>query len=298
MNLPITIASVFIVASVALDQGQADVIDCTITGNSSKCTFDPSQLNLGWDSAFPVFDTNGEIFECDAVVTQNGWYGEQCTGNAKDANFITSKDQNGLSKVFGSLRISTDICSIQPNANGTEGMLCTPETEFPPEQDGLEPPDDGDEEYEGYVRNLHVGFDPTISEGGAENIHGRLLYDDSGTNIDVMVVWTNDAECANSKLPRGCTLTAITESNMRGLIDLAVSETNTAFSQSGILSSLRLVYAYRDPTYAEPTTFDEALGNLRSTSDGKLDSVHTLRSLYGADLVQMIVGTYSRKTTP
>jgi hypothetical protein len=99
-----------------------------------------------------------------------------------------------------------------------------------------------------------------------------------------------------NKLPSGCTLTATTESNIRGVIDLAVAEGNTALQLSGILSSIRLVHAYRHPVYEEVTPDDMLIvaeADLRGNRDGKLDDVHVKRALYGADLVQMLVSTSS-----
>jgi hypothetical protein len=277
---------------------------CTIDGNNfSKCTFDGYQLtvNLGLESSLHLVSNSGEIVECNILSTKNGWHGEQCGGNAHDANFIRRKDHNGIDKIFGSIRIGTDVCSIKPDAVGVEKMACTPERDFPPPGDAVKPPVNSNEEYDAHVRKLHVGFDPMHAIGGATDHQGRLLYDDSGSNIDVMVVWTTDAECKNSFLPVGCTLTATTESNMRGVIDLLVAEANTAFSLSGMLSSLRLVHAYRDSTYVEPPknadvnspneTLLVAIRELANPTDGKLDKVHELRTLYGADMVQLIIGT-------
>lgn len=82
---------------------------------------------------------------------------------------------------------------------------------------------------------------------------------------------------------------------MRGLIQLAIAETNTAFELSGIATQIRLVHAYRDLEFIEDTTPDamsNALDSLRSKTDGVLDSVHAKRALYGADIVNMIVGMY------
>ncbi len=78
---------------------------------------------------------------------------------------------------------------------------------------------------------------------------------------------------------------------MRGLIDLAVAETNTAFALSGVTSQLRLIHAYREPNYKEDVSnaFGAALSSIRSNTDGVLDEVHTMRNTYGADIVAMII---------
>jgi hypothetical protein len=119
----------------------------------------------------------------------------------------------------------------------------------------------------------------------------RKLFDDSGNNIDIMVVWTKLAECSNAGLPSGCTVTESTENMIRGIIDLAIAETNTAFALSGIFTSLRLVHAYRDPNYVEGDDLYTSLTHITTPDDGYMDSVHRKRILYGADAVQLISGT-------
>ncbi len=106
-----------------------------------------------------------------------------------------------------------------------------------------------------------------------------------------MVVWTKKAECAKSGLGAGCSLSAVTENNMRGLIDLAIAETNTAYDSSGVTAQLRLVHAYRDPNYVESASnaFGMALGSITSTNDGIMDDVHDKRDTYSADIVAMII---------
>ena len=151
------------------------------------------------------------------------------------------------------------------------------------------------------VRDLKFEYTSAVNKtdamhsirGRAIHGEGRRLYDDSGANIDVLVVWTRQAECRINKLAWPCIPTPYTESIVRGRVDLAITETNNAFVMSGVSTSLRLVHAYRDPVYIEPTSnvFNTVLVNLQSKIDGKLDSVHAKRTLYGADTVSMIIGT-------
>ena len=135
-----------------------------------------------------------------------------------------------------------------------------------------------------------VNLTAPTTHGSSSHQH-RDLVDDLGGTIDVLVVWTKKAECRKSGLTAGCTLTATTENNIRGLIDLAVAETNTAYDLSGVTTQLRLVYAYRDPNYVEATTnaFNVALSSITSTNDGVMDDVHIKRNSYGADIVAMII---------
>jgi hypothetical protein len=132
--------------------------------------------------------------------------------------------------------------------------------------------------------NLRFGFKPSSVRANSD---GRRLYDDLGSNIDIMVVWTMAAECGMSGLAYPCTFTANTELKMLGEINLAVAVTNTAFVESGISSQLRLVHAYRHPTYIEvdPGRNGAALTTLQQDA-----SVRTQRFLYGADLVSTVIG--------
>lgn len=107
------------------------------------------------------------------------------------------------------------------------------------------------------------------------------------TEIDILVVWTANAECRHSGYARGCTHTATTEQNVRLLINLAISETNVAFNESGVFIKLNLVSANR-VNYSETSTsaFNNALNDI---TNGKIDNVHGDRTKYGADMVAMII---------
>ncbi len=101
---------------------------------------------------------------------------------------------------------------------------------------------------------------------------------DSGALIDVMVVYTGTARSA-----QGGT------ANMENLISLAIAETNTGYLNSGINHRMRLVHT-EEVSYSESDfDWETALYRLQGKTDGYVDNVHTLRDLYGADLVVMIV---------
>lgn len=110
--------------------------------------------------------------------------------------------------------------------------------------------------------------------------------DDSGNYIDVMVVWTLSAECNLSGLGDGCTVSTSTETAMTTLINLAISESNDAYSASDINTQLRLVCAYRHPDYVE-TSFEGSLNDI--TFNDALSDVREARELNGADAVAFII---------
>lgn len=100
--------------------------------------------------------------------------------------------------------------------------------------------------------------------------------DNLNPTINVMVVYTDDARVASGST------TAI-----QNLVNLAVSETNTGYANSGVNQRISLVYK-GEVSYAESGNISTDLGRLRSTSDGHVDTVHSLRNTYAADLVAMV----------
>ena len=87
-------------------------------------------------------------------------------------------------------------------------------------------PDEADpEDVGGGVVDLTVGVDDLNrralrgGDAGANKEDGprRRLFDD-GSELDVLVLWTEFAECKNSGLARGCAPTATTEANIRNRI--------------------------------------------------------------------------------
>ena len=99
---------------------------------------------------------------------------------------------------------------------------------------------------------------------------------DDGSLIDVLVVYTPAARIA-----QGGT------SSIEALIDLGISETNQAYTNSGVVQRLRLVRK-EETAYTESGSMSTDLGRLQNPSDGFLDSVQTLRNTYSADIVQLV----------
>ncbi|MCP5052544.1 MAG: hypothetical protein GY940_35575 [bacterium] len=101
---------------------------------------------------------------------------------------------------------------------------------------------------------------------------------DSGSSIDVLVVYTETARLAVG----GTTA-------MENLIALAVQETNNGYADSGVTQRLNLVHT-AEVSYSEASfNYSTALDRLQRTGDGHMDDVHTLRNTYGADEVVLLV---------
>jgi hypothetical protein len=117
--------------------------------------------------------------------------------------------------------------------------------------------------------------------------------------ISLLIVWTRQSECRNYNLTADCTPNEDTEDHIRALIDASIAESNAAYTLSDIPIQLKLVHAYRHPTFEEETLlegdkfkvgpFGVALERLAVPWDGHLDDVHELRRKYNADMVSMVI---------
>jgi hypothetical protein len=184
------------------------------------------------------------------------------------------------------------ICHISPNCQGEYiEVIRTKTKEFPNE---AKPRNDGLVVEAGrgrFLRGAKEGQennDITLSEQGSSRHHS----DDDGGNLDVMVVWTKKEECLKSEYTATCSVDITTETNMIGLVKLAVAETIAAYEFSGINTTLRLVHAYREPFYVETSSdpFGDALDHITFTDDGKMEDVNSKREIFGADIVALIIG--------
>ncbi|MEQ8886809.1 MAG: M12 family metallo-peptidase [Sandaracinaceae bacterium] len=101
---------------------------------------------------------------------------------------------------------------------------------------------------------------------------------DADVEVDVLVVYS--AEAAHA---------AGSESALRATVELAVTEANRAFDESGVAG--RVALAGFEPVEYDETGFDfeRALRELSTPGDGQLDDVQELRDAYGADHVVFVI---------
>ncbi|MBN2353081.1 MAG: hypothetical protein JXD23_10970 [Spirochaetales bacterium] len=100
---------------------------------------------------------------------------------------------------------------------------------------------------------------------------------DPATNIDVMIVYTADAETG-----------AGGQDAMEAFIYECIYVANLSYQNSNINQRLNLVH-FEEVTYTETSDANTDLTRLQNTADGYLDNVHTLRNTYSADMVTLLV---------
>ena len=225
--------------------------------------------------------------------TGKTWKGEDEHGQTM--TLLRSGGRDGTDDVLvGSILDPKEkvVHQIRRNADGTTVIASTPAGDFPPEKDGIHL--DGNI----FDNNRKLSVEESIKgsfRGIASSSSSSTRKLQTGPSIiRVLVPWTEAAECAASGLSSGCVVSPTTENTMEALVQLAIEETNDAYTLSGITAQLVLAHAYRDPdNYVEYAgtrdPFTNALYDLQGTSDGKLDAAHTLRETYGADVVALLI---------
>lgn len=116
-----------------------------------------------------------------------------------------------------------------------------------------------------------------VEPGSADSFPTPLAgAKDSGNEIDLMVLYTGVVRASQGGA-----------GNIRRLIQLGVSETNTAMSRSAVGTRLKLVHM-QEVGYSEAGDIRAHLRHLTDPNDGILDQIHQLRDQYGADLVKLV----------
>jgi len=133
--------------------------------------------------------------------------------------------------------------------------------------------------YEPFEEHLPLPVQPAGLEAqrGGATVSRVDIGADDGSTIDVLVVYTPAAR--NS---RGGT------AGIKALIELAIAESNQAYQNSLIHTSLNLVMA-AEVNYSESTDIITDLFRLQNKSDGFMDGVHTWRDDAHADMVSLII---------
>lgn len=160
--------------------------------------------------------------------------------------------------VVGTVRVHERLFSIESAANGLHRLRELNENVFPTC---------------GVTAQHEVS-----SEGGAPEQAAALTTGGAPPTIDVLVVYTTSAKNVEGGVAA-----------IEAKVNLAIAETNQAYSNSQVVQRLRLVHQAELVGYVEDSSFSTMLGQLRSSSDGVIDGIHALRAQYGADMVAMIV---------
>jgi len=157
--------------------------------------------------------------------------------------------ENG--NMAGNVTIDGKIYQVRPVGDGVHSVREIDQSAFPPEAPPI-----------------------PVEDQDTQTLTPPAPQFDDGSTIDVMVVYTDDVAAASP--------------NILSEIQLAIDETNTSYANSGINQRLQLVHAV-EVNYLETGNMSTDLNCITSQDDGCLDSVHTLRDSYDADMVSFWV---------
>jgi hypothetical protein len=163
-------------------------------------------------------------------------------------------------RITGQVHTGASVIEIRPAGGGLHRIVEIDQSAFPKEGAPLRPPAVPS-------ASRPQVFTPRDS-GTASPTSGN-------TTLNILVVYGSRSAAASSDI--------VSE------IQLAVSTSNTVYTNSGIPITLALVGTQLMSDYDETArSYTQILTDLTGTSDGRLDSVHALRTSLQADLVAYI----------
>jgi hypothetical protein len=190
-----------------------------------------------------------------AVAVGNGGMVFEGEVDGEQMSSVTIAVGNG--QFYGNVKVKDRWYRVQYAGSGLHAVAEINEAVFPPE------------------------LDPPSAASGQHAAAAELPASEVGPTIDVLVVWTPNAQTAVG----GSTA-------MSNLVNTAIAETNTAYQNSGVNQRLRLVHAENIGASVD-SSFSTALSQLANPGDGVMDSVHAMRDTWGADEVVLIIDNAS-----
>ncbi|NQY92415.1 MAG: hypothetical protein HRT46_12285, partial [Deltaproteobacteria bacterium] len=138
------------------------------------------------------------------------------------------------------------------------------------------------------IQQIDETLMPPCGIGPEHAVHGEGALANAGAEafcgsvrIDLLVVYSPEARQA-----------AGGTAAMEAMIDLSIADTNLSYLRSEVGQRIYQVHA-AELSQPESGSFFTDLGRLRTVGDGFYDEAHTLRDLYGADMVAMLIADTS-----
>ena len=168
--------------------------------------------------------------------------------------------------VTGTINTGTQVYRIKPLGSGLHALILVDRSKLPQEH----PPAFKEREMRKINTNKlelykrlrpHVVAKPVISLIVAYTPAAKSAYGDNSANGD----------------------------GIKAMIQLAVSETNQGYLNSGINASVRLAHTYQVNYNETSRSYDTILAHFSGKSDGFMDDIHGLRNSKAADVAVLII---------
>ncbi len=188
------------------------------------------------------------------------WKGKLANSKKTDDSTLTDNSVIFVKRdtgITGTLRVDGRLFKIRPLGHGQHVVLEVNEAKMPEDH----PPG----EMSILEQKAQHNFDQLYSQSSAPTTSATA-------EIKILVAYTAAAKNAVS--------------DIQGLIELAVAETNTGYSNSGVNATMTLAHTYQ-VNYTE-SNFSTDLSYFRNNNDGVMDEVHGKRDQYGADVAMIM----------
>ena len=162
--------------------------------------------------------------------------------------------------VTATVRVGKTQYSIEPLGNGVHAVSRIDQSGFPSEHTADNP-----------SGALDASAGPVLNSKNSTGDLSTMAL----TTINVLVVYTASAATAAGTIG--------------SKIQLAIDETNQSYVNSGININMAKVHTAQVSYSESGRSFSQHVSALKSTTDGIMDNVHTLRNTYAADVVVLVV---------
>lgn len=163
--------------------------------------------------------------------------------------------------VMATVNVGRTQYAIEPLGNGLHAVSRIEQSGFPQEHTADNP--------------SGVLDPPAAGPLAAKETESGTIGAQALTTQTVLVVYTAGAASAAG--------------NIASRIQLAVDETNQSYVNSGVNITLSRVHTAQVTYNESGRSFSQHVNALKSTTDGLMDNVHTLRNTYAADVVLLVV---------
>ncbi len=190
----------------------------------------------------------------DDKAGRKSWVG---TVDSMPGSMLVLTKYRGVTTGF--LTLGSETWELMPSSGGKHLLYQVDERKLPDAEPVLIP---GDAELD-------------TTSGGDFGAGAATTAADGGYIHDLLVVYTPAARSAYG------------QATLESMIQNAVAAANQAYQNSSVNITVNLV-GLQEVAYTETGAMQTSLYDLRGTSDGKMDNVHSLRDSLGADIVTLI----------
>ncbi|TDR46572.1 metallopeptidase family M12-like protein [Tahibacter aquaticus] len=236
-----------------------------VAANAAAVDTSTETLKLDLDIGGPIRLTAERLSSQrneDGIVTWHGTIAETRYNGARQASDIADDPMNSVTlvrngdKLTGNIRVKGQLYALRPLFDGRHVIVEVDEAKMPADHDEA-----------AYASMFEQERNRPVSPAAPKAV-------EANTTVRVLVNYTTAARNATADIV--------------GLINLAVTESNQGYVNSGVELTLQLA-GTGVVTYTETGNFSTELSRYRSTSDGYMDAIHAQRNSTTADVAVLIV---------